>query len=130
MRGSVCRTIRCTARMRGSAIAALVHSDVMAGRLPSALRFAAAAFADVTPEGIATSPVCEMLWNDPPMLFQAPQPVQVIVAGLLLFVNPQSDLCPPLPLLSKPKQFDIVCAAETLLPPILKPLPLLWEREV
>src|SRR6516162_4494890 len=99
----------------------------MAGRLPSALRLAAAALADVMPEGMATSPVCPMFWKLPPMLFQAPQPVQVIEAGLLLFVNPQSDLCPPLPLLSKPNRLEMMCTAETLLPPSLKPLPLLCE---
>lgn len=61
------------------------------------------------------------------MLFQAPQPVHLMVAGLLLLVKPQSETCEPpaVSSLSKAKQFDVTCAAETLSPPILKPLPLL-----
>src|SRR5580692_6332953 len=97
----------------------------MAGKLPSAFRLAALALAVVV-EAV-TSPVWVIFWKLPPLLFQAPQPVHLMVAGLLLLVKPQSETCEPpaVSLLSKAKQLDMTCAAETLSPPILKPLPLL-----
>ncbi len=99
---------------------------VMSGSVPSALRLAAAAFAAVT-EVAETPPELVMFWNEPPRLFQAPQPVQVIEAGLLLLVKPQSATWDPpaVSLLSKAKRLDMTCFADTLPPPILNPLPLL-----
>src|SRR6185295_16209884 len=106
-----------------------LYNLVMSGRVPSGLRCAADALALVT-LAIDTSPVCPMFWNDPPLLFCAPQPRQVIDAGLLLLVKPQSAWCPPLPLLSNANRFEMTCTAETLLPPSLNPFPLLCDPDV
>ena len=72
----------------------------IAGRLTAQepLWMAAAALAAVTLVAF-TSPVCAMFWNAPPVLFHAPQPEQVMLAGFELLVKPQSALCPPVPLL-------------------------------
>ena len=95
----------------------------MAGNDPSAFRAAAIILAAVAPLG-AVVPTPEIFWLSLELSHDAQAPVQVMEAGLLLLVKPQLPGTAAY-LLSVAYRSLRMWTAETLLPPNLKPLPLL-----